>query len=222
MTRWLPDLSSHEGPRYLAIADALAGEISAGRLGPGARLPTHRVLAEKLGVTVGTVSRAYAEAIRRGLVSGEVGRGSFVRREASDLAREDQEQGEDAALIDLGLNFPLVGEEERRLAGSLAALSVGRSLAGLLEYKPHGGTLRHRAAGASWLARTGLDAPAEQVLVCGGAQHAMAVIFSALTRPGDTILTERLTYPGMKALAEMLHLKLAGIEMDDEGLLPGA
>src|SRR5262245_2490322 len=79
MTIWVPDLSNLRGPRYLAIADALASDIRSSRLSPGDRLPTHRELAYQLGVTVGTVTRAYGEAERRGLIGGEVGRGTFVR-----------------------------------------------------------------------------------------------------------------------------------------------
>src|SRR5215475_430370 len=78
MTSWSPDLSAFSGPRYRAIADALAADMQAGKLKPGARLPTHRDLAYRLGVTVGTVTRAYAEAQRRGLLEGHVGRGSFL------------------------------------------------------------------------------------------------------------------------------------------------
>src|SRR5476651_2065184 len=79
MTLWLPDLSNHRGPRYRAIADALAADIASGRLATGQQLPTHRELAYRLSVTVGTVSRAYGEAVRRGLIGGEIGRGTFVR-----------------------------------------------------------------------------------------------------------------------------------------------
>ena len=80
MTIWLPQLEKRLGPRYLAIADALQEDVARGNLQPGARLPTHRELAYRLGVTVGSISRAYLEAERRGLVSGEVGRGTFVRK----------------------------------------------------------------------------------------------------------------------------------------------
>jgi len=76
---WLPDLTNGAGPRYRAIADALATDIASGRLLPGQRLPPQRALADALGVTVGTVTRAYAEAERRGLLDATVGRGSFVR-----------------------------------------------------------------------------------------------------------------------------------------------
>ncbi|HSR72438.1 MAG TPA: GntR family transcriptional regulator, partial [Kiloniellales bacterium] len=76
MTNWTPSLDDRTGPRYLAIAQALSEDITQGRCRPGQRLPTHRDLAWRLGVTVGTVSRAYAEAERRGLITGEVGRGT--------------------------------------------------------------------------------------------------------------------------------------------------
>ena len=87
MTIWRPDLRHRSGPRYRAIADAVADDVARGALEEGARLPTHRDLAAVLGVTVGTVSRGYAEAQRRGLISGEVGRGSFVRRDRAQIGR---------------------------------------------------------------------------------------------------------------------------------------
>jgi len=84
---WRPDPSVVQGrPRYRAIAEALATDIAEGRLVPGTRLPTHRDLAEALGVTVGTVTRAYAEAERRGLIAATVGRGTFVTPGSAPLA----------------------------------------------------------------------------------------------------------------------------------------
>jgi DNA-binding transcriptional MocR family regulator len=80
MTSWTPEIAQQRGPRYLRIADSLASAVTNGNLKPGDRLPTHRDLAWKLGVTVGTITRAYAEAERRGLISGEVGRGTSRRR----------------------------------------------------------------------------------------------------------------------------------------------
>ena len=75
---WQPDISDRRGPRYRVIADRIADDIQDGRLSPGDRMPTHRELARQLGVTVGTITRAYAEAERRGLIAGHVGRGTFV------------------------------------------------------------------------------------------------------------------------------------------------
>ena len=102
MTIWRPRLEGRKGPLYLAIVEALVEDVAASTLGEGSRLPTHRELAERLGVTVGTVSRAYAEAARRGLVSGEVGRGTFVR--GAPDARDEGTGNE--GLVDLSQNHP--------------------------------------------------------------------------------------------------------------------
>src|SRR5260370_34419001 len=107
MTSWLPDLAGYSGPRYRAIADCLAADIQAGRLAPGNRLPTHRDLAWRLRVTVGTVSRAYAEAERRGLIGGEGGRGTFVREPATARVPPSMRPGpERAAFVDLSFSDP--------------------------------------------------------------------------------------------------------------------
>src|SRR5215207_322498 len=106
MTMWTPDLSRHEGPRYAAIVEAIAEEIERGRLKPGDQMPTHRDLATHLGVTTGTVTRAYAEAARRGLLVGETGRGTFVKGNLFEEALVAPPSGEDEALIDLSFNTP--------------------------------------------------------------------------------------------------------------------
>jgi DNA-binding transcriptional MocR family regulator len=77
----------------------------------------------------------------------------------------------------------------------------------------------HRRAGAEWLARVGMDVAPERVVVCNGAQHGVLVCLMAATRPGDLVLTETLTYPAVKAMAEKLGLRLRGLPMDAEGLL---
>src|ERR1700754_1129004 len=79
MTNWLPDLSKGSGPLYLRLADQIETDIGSGRLASGGKLPPQRNLAFDIGVTIGTVTRAYAVARERGLVTGEIGRGTYVR-----------------------------------------------------------------------------------------------------------------------------------------------
>ena len=79
MTMWIPNLDGRRGPKYRAIADAIDEQVQQGALRAGTRLPPHRDLADHLGVTVTTITRAYTEAARRGLISGHVGRGTFIR-----------------------------------------------------------------------------------------------------------------------------------------------
>lgn len=219
MTMWSPKLAEQGGPKCRALVDALAEDIRTGQLEAGARLPTHRELAERLGIAIGTVSRAYALAQRQGLITGEIGRGTFVSfgmAPASVISTE----GEEPSLIDLSKNR-IVRDftQDRMLAETLAALATRSDLAPLLDdYQPAAGAMRHRAAGAAWISRMGLETRPEQTLVCSGAQHAMFVALAVLTKPGDTIFTEQLTYPGIKALASLLHLTLHGLPLDEQGL----
>jgi DNA-binding transcriptional MocR family regulator len=225
METWTPDLDEKHGPRYRAIADAISDDIESGKLQPGARLPTHRHLATLLGVTVGTVSRAYAEAERRGLVLGEVGRGTFIRGGDDDATSSFFQGHAEAGVVDLSQSVPVAAatEEERRLLRR-AFRSLGKhgDLSRMVGFPPPAGSRRHREAGAQCLAGLGLEVPAAQVLVTAGGQHAMVTTLANLTRPGDVVLAEQFTYPGMKGLCNLLNLRLKGLEMDAEGLLPEA
>ena len=122
MTSWVPHIAERSGPVYLAIAEAIAADTASGRLRAGTRLPTHRDLADRLRVTVGTITRGYAEAARRGLISGEVGRGTFARGAAPDATASGPATAR-AALIDLS-------STTRRLAEGPVALSKGAGRAG--------------------------------------------------------------------------------------------
>jgi DNA-binding transcriptional MocR family regulator len=228
MTIWDLRIEDTDVPRYRAIADAIARDMAAGLLPGGTRLPTHRELAERLGVTVGTVTRGYAEAERRGLTVGEVGRGTFVRAGPEPEGfgwRDAAQEGLPDGLIDMSLACPWIppdGTHGRELASTLTEIARGGPLEDLLRYAPATATARHRAAAASWHGRLGLDVSPDQIVVTNGAQHGMLVVLAAMLRSGDTVATAELTYPGFKAVAQMLGLRLAGIAMDDEGVRPDA
>lgn len=225
MTIWSPDITDYPGPRYQAIAGALAADVASGRLPPGTRLPTHRDLAWRLGVTVGTVSRAYAEVARRGLIFGEVGRGTFVGARAGgpvgDMYDVRPAPGGDD-VIDLGVGFPPAGEERAALPGALTALAADSTAGALLSYQHPAGIPHHRAAGRAWFLRRGLDVPADRVVVTTGAQHGLLVALAAAARPGERVATETLVYPGVRSAARMLGLRLENITMDEAGILPDA
>lgn len=221
MTLWQPDVSRYRGPRYLAIVAALSEDIEQGRLPSGTRLPTHRALADALGVTVGTVTRAYAEAARRNLVSGEVGRGTFVRaepqRETFNLYVPPHA---DEGALDLTIISPCHLLEPEVLQEGLARVAQHPEVHRLLAYQPDGGLPEHRAAAAHWTAQDGVEASAERMVITMGAQHALLAVLASLCRPGETLLTEALTYAGMKGVAKLLHLNVRGVALDAEGLDP--
>jgi DNA-binding transcriptional MocR family regulator len=226
MTIWSPRLGESDGPIYVAIADAIARDITEGVLPRGTRLPTHRDLALRLGVTVGTVSRGYAEAERRGLTVGEVGRGTFVRgaKDSDDFGWGDLVlPREDPDVVDMSLACPWIppdGRDGRELARTLTEIAEARPLDDLLRYDAMSAQDRHRAAAAAWIARTGLETTPDRVVVTGGAQHAMTVILASLLRPGDTLLTGELTYAGLRSVAQMLGLRLRGVALDEHGIVP--
>ena len=230
MTSWTPDLSHRDGPRYRAIADAMAAGLRKGELKPGDRLPTHRDLAYRLGVTVGTVTRAYAEAQRRGLLEGHVGRGSFLAGltgQGSSLGPSGLSPGfgmaehEPSGMIELSLAFPPQSSDEL-LQRTLAELARQPGIARLLNYQPHAGMAHHRAAGAAWIGRHGFDVPAERIIVTAGAQHGLCIVTGALLAPGDLLLSECLTYPGLRAVGELFKLRLKGVPLDESGIVPEA
>jgi len=224
-TKWIPRIPGKDGPRYASIVGALAADIEAGLLAPGDRLPTHRALADTLGVSLGTVTRAYTEARRRGLVDGEVGRGTFVR----DRVREDTRWAlgavTDRSIVDLSLLAapPL---DRLEVAGALRAMiaSVARDgdLDELLGYQPHAGAATHRRAGAAWIGRTGLTTDPDDVLIAASAQHAITCVLSVVARPGDLVMTEALTSPGFKDVAGWMPIRLHGLPCDADGLIPEA
>ena len=155
MTMWLPNLASRPGPRYVALAEALAQDVASGMLAEGTRLPPQRDLAWRLGVTVGTVSRAFALAAERGLISGEVGRGTYVRTRPASVSRPDPvNDGGEADLIKLTVNAPPDPCYRTLLAEGLAELAGMGGLEGLFTYTPKRGFADHRAAAAA-LDRTG-------------------------------------------------------------------
>ena len=138
MTDWVPSLASLPGPRYLAFVAALEADIGAGRVKPGMRLLPQRDMAQRLDLSVGTISKAYAEAEQRGLISGEVGRGTFVQRRRPEARgpgaseADDQPGAECPALYRRGRRHCIraVGHRRRRRVVEPARLSAAPGPAG--------------------------------------------------------------------------------------------
>ena len=220
MTSWTPTLAS-DRPRYIAIADAIAADLAAGRLKSGERLPPQRDLAWKLGVTVGTITRAYQEAGKRGLLSGEVGRGSFLRDPSASLTGvKNIFRGTETAMLDLQMAAPPRVHLQAEFESALDEIGRDPGFEDLLDYPPAGGFRQHQEMGSRWLARAGLEVPPDRVVVSAGAQACLVSCLSALTSPGDGLLIEPLTYPTMRPIARQLGLALRPLEADEEGIIP--
>ncbi|MCJ2049144.1 PLP-dependent aminotransferase family protein [Methylobacterium sp. J-070] len=220
---WAPDLKRWGKPHYLAIAEALAEDIRTGRLTAGTRLPTQRALAEALDLNFTTVSRGYVEAHKRGLIEGRVGQGTFV----VDPARPPRSTGAAAERrigpVDFTMNLPPEPDTpalQARMQASFAELSG--DLTNLLRYQGFGGTEEDKEAALRWLRGRGVVTSRERLLICPGAHSALFSILGQVARAGDTICAERITYPGIRALAAHLRLRLVDLPMDRYGVDPDA
>jgi DNA-binding transcriptional MocR family regulator len=220
MQSWKPDIDSNTGPKYLAIAEALARDVETGRLAAGTRLPPQRVLAEVLGVDLTTVTRAYGEAQRLGLIEGDGRRGSFVRQKKTDPRKARYSEP-----ADTGMNAP------PEIPGALLAAAFRRSAEELLaradvaapfQYQPSGGMALAREAGADMLSARGVPCHDDTVLVTAGGQHALHAVVSAELQAGDLVAVGAYAYPGFLSVARRYGLRLCVIGSDEEGLDPDA
>lgn len=210
---WLPRLAAQGGPRFLQIADALQAAVADGSLTPGDRLPPQRQLAAQLNVDLTTVTRAYDEARRRHLLEGRGARGTYVAAPKVEWN----------AILDLSMNTPPppAGVDfDDLLQQGLSHVLMRADTPLLMTYHLGGGSDTDRKAAAQWLAPMFGPLDAQQVLVCPGAQAAIAALILALTQPGDVILAEPTSYPGLRAAATQLGRQLIAVEADQHGMVP--
>jgi len=210
---WIPRLAPGDGPAPERLAAALAEDIAAERLRPGARLPPQRQLADSLKLSVVTVGRAYALLERQGLLRGEHGRGTFVSASGPVDAPDT---------IDLSLNLPPSILAESQFSAALQRVAARSGLIDTLRYPPPAGRLDHRRVVARWLAGDRVELAPERLLLTNGAQHGLMIALSLLCRPGDRLLVEAVTYAGAKAVARHLGLRLVPLAMDGEGITTAA
>lgn len=215
---WTPTLPDGGAPLYERLVAVLRADIASGVLAAGERLPPQRDLAYRLGVGLGTVTRAYVEAERAGLVSAHVGRGSFVNAPAEHRPHERD------GPINLAQNIAAQAPAGARLPEALARLRRRPDLLEHLAYAPPAGHETQRRAGAAWLARTSSYESVDwrRLICCAGAQQGLALALGAVLRPGDVMLTEHLAYHGLKTLALHSGWRVRGLAMDREGLRPDA
>jgi DNA-binding transcriptional MocR family regulator len=218
---WTPTLADREGPVYRRIVEALNADIASGRLHRGQQLPTHRALAKALGIDLTTVTRAYAEAQQRGLTEARVGRGTFVAESMAHVRHAAAGQPQ----FDLSMNLPpqpMEADLEGRLTRGIAAIQREVGFSAHLNYREPGGSEAERDIAAGWLRARVPDVRGDRLVICPGTQNALFNLLIALTSPGDVVLTETLTYPGIKAAAAYTGVRLVGVSIDKEGILPDA
>lgn len=226
MTNWLPDVQDGSGPLYLRLADQIESDIAQGVLAPGAKLPPQRDLAYDIGVTTGTIGRAYALVRERGLVSGEVGRGTFVLSRDADASHP----AAPAAALD-GSDRSMEGSPAGRLimdSTSAPDLGQGSMIARIASDIMHdhpdkivdytrSWPQEWREAGSRWLAADGWKPEPQCVVPTIGVHASAMAVIAAMTAPGDKIAFEQLTYSSISRSANLAGRRSIVVKLDAHG-----
>ncbi len=221
MSIWPPDPLTLKRPAYRTLAESVLRAVEAGELKAGDRLPTHRGLALQLGLSVQTVSRAYEELIRRGAIAGVVGRGTFVRTGPIETSTPFLPESQHNTLVDCSLLKPVCEQLHMdHMRAALAKLATDLPATAISSFRPNSALQKHRIASLSWLARCGVQSRHELVHLTNGCTPAMTIALMTVASPGDLVVTERLGHHTLKTLTRYLGLRLKGLEIDDEGIVP--
>ncbi|WP_395773180.1 PLP-dependent aminotransferase family protein [Agrobacterium pusense] len=221
---WRPVLAKQKGEtKHSALTERIIADIDAGLLKPMDRMPTHRDLARELGLSVQTVSLSYKEAERLGYLSGEIGRGTFVKTRVTDRAGRMMLDHSSTEVLDLSIiRGVYLDEHENASRAILRELADGDNSGFMRPCRPVAGLDSHRETARMWLGMMGVTAGAERILVTNGAAHGIFLALSCIIRSNDVVLCENLTDHGIIGLSNILGFSLKGLPTDEEGVLPDA
>jgi DNA-binding transcriptional MocR family regulator len=221
---WCPVLAKQKGEtKHAALTERIIADIDSGLLKPMDRLPTHRDLARELGLSVQTVSLSYKEAERLGYLSGEIGRGTFVKARVTDRAGRMMLDHSHNEVLDLSIIRAVYLDAHEAASREVFHELAESDIASFMRpCRPIAGLERHREIARLWLQPMGVSAGAERILVTNGAAHSIFLALSCIIRSGDVVLCENLTDHGIIGLSNILGFSLKGLPTDAEGILPEA
>jgi DNA-binding transcriptional MocR family regulator len=248
MTTWIPQFERTGAPIYVEIADAMQRDIDSGTLKPGEKLPPQRNLAYDIGVTIGTIGRAYALARQRGLVTGEVGRGTYIRNgggigvvfgnapaQPSTLpgyAKTEREALTESTLgSDVAERTGTPPQTGKLRLDSTSAPEVGQAaiitglLADIMADFPDRTTDYIRSlkpewqqAGQQWLSSPHWTPDINAIVPTMGVHAGMMAVIAALTTPGDRVAFESLTYASLARSANLIGRQAIAVPMAEHGM----
>ncbi|MGD9478350.1 PLP-dependent aminotransferase family protein [Shinella sp. G-2] len=222
MTKWQPDAGALRRPAYISLADQFSAAIKNGRLAPNEKLPAHRDLAYDLKLSIQTVSKAYDILARRGLVSGEVGRGTYVKPSGPSFQPPYMAEGH-ADVIDLSIVTPVCTTMQlEHMKTALRRLGDVVTPASVLSFRPNTIFPRHNDAASAWLATLGVHVSPQNVLLTNGSSSAFTMALMTAVGPGAILAVEEVCYHVVRPLADYLGIRVRAIPADADGMLPEA
>jgi 2-aminoadipate transaminase len=231
-------------PLYIQLRDQIRALVHGGDLRPGERIPPSRELATQLGVHRTTVANAYAELESEGLISGHVGRGTFIR---GDGIAKGISPAVHPVALDGNLRWESLFADDRgeeilgRMARAVPRGSISfvmarpateffpieelrnctnavwkREGAEILQFGPSDGYPALKQALIEMLRSEGYEVGDENLLVTDGCQQALDLICKAFVRPGETVLIENPAYPGVLAIFTGGRARILGVPVKTE------
>ncbi|WP_084617860.1 MocR-like ectoine utilization transcription factor EhuR [Sinorhizobium arboris] len=223
MNPWLPEPGSLERPVYLSLVERIISAVDSGELVERSRLPTHRELSAHLGISAQTVSRAYEELARRGMISSSVGRGTFVAKSGLDKPAYPHIPERSKETIDLSILKPASDSLHlEKLRSALINLAEDLPLTSAFSFRPNVALAQNRSAGVRWLRSYGVEVEEHNLLVTNGATPGMTLALMSALTPGSTLLSEAIGHHTLKPLTAYLGANLKALKIDAEGLCPDA
>ena len=232
-------------PLYRQIFDQVVSRIQSGTFPAGYRLPPSRLFARELSTHRNTIVRAFEELAHSGFVISTVGRGTFVAADRPEIAAPVLPSRPGlpwSSLVSRSVAAEPLGRLDRlaRPALRLDAVNLSKMQPSAdllphellqrcidhvlqtkgpeaLEYAPREGLPRLRGLIVEELARMGVPARADDVLITTGSQQALDLVARALIDPGDSFLVEESTYSGAISLFAAAGARVVGVPSDEAG-----
>ena len=202
---------------YLTIADDIEADIKGGRLEIGACLPPQRTFAYTRNIAASTAGRVYRELGARGLVTGEIGRGTFV---CDPSLRDRSLLTIPAAPVDFAINYPVLADQSPEMIPALTRMLRPDVLDQIIRVGPKARETESRIRDTI-LAFLGL-ATNREVLFTGSGRQAIGCAIDALVPPSGALAVEEWTYPIALKLARRLGRRIVPVAMDEQGVRPDA
>ncbi len=223
MTIWSQFPAKLDRPAYRSLANLITDAIKKGQLEVGEKLPPHRELAYQLSISVQTVSRAYDLLIRRGMISGQVGRGTFVNARPVETIAPYLSAGLGEPLIDFSNSKPVAGQIHLgKMRKALADLSGTLPHSAVFSFRPANALRPYQVAATLWLERCGVVCAPERILMTNGSSSAMTTALLTAVEPGSTIATDEVCHHPLMRMSQYLNFDLLGLQGDGEGITPEA
>ncbi|MCG8616830.1 MAG: PLP-dependent aminotransferase family protein, partial [Desulfobacterales bacterium] len=130
------------------------------------------------------------------------------------------EEDKTADRVDMRSDFPCNLAHDPTFKKGFQKLPGHPEFSDMLQYQPGAARQDDLDAAATWISRQGMPVRPEEIIITNGALHGGFLALMAVTRPGDTLLTESLTSPAIRSIAAMLHLRLTPVASDSSGIDP--